>query len=91
MIPSDYIIEWRAEAPWVEDAKVEQDLIITKALVNIFSHPVLKDALAFRGGTALYKLFLKAADKFDILNRQIFEFWCRTVSRRLCVYIHQTL
>ncbi len=61
MIPHDYITEWRGQAPWVEDAQVEQDLVISRALVEIFSHPVLKGALAFRGGTALYKLHLPAA------------------------------
>lgn len=42
MIPRDYITTWRSEAPWVEDAQVEQDLVISRALVNIFSHPVLE-------------------------------------------------
>ena len=61
MIPRDYVTEWRSEAPWVDDAQVEQDLVISKALVDIFSHPVLYDALAFRGGTAFYKLYLPPA------------------------------
>ncbi len=61
MIPRDYILEWRARAPWPQDIQVEQDLVISRALVEIFSHPVLHDALAFRGGTALYKLHLPAA------------------------------
>ena len=65
MIPRDYITEWRGEAPWIEDAQVEQDLVISKALVDIFSHDVLRDALAFRGGTALYKLFLKPAARYS--------------------------
>lgn len=51
MIPRDYITEWRSEAPWVEDYQVEQDLVISKALVDIFSHPLLAHSLAFRGGT----------------------------------------
>ena len=50
MIPRDYITEWRAEAPWVQDFQVEQDLIISRAMVAVFSHPVLHDALALRGG-----------------------------------------
>lgn len=37
---------------------MEQDLIICRALVEIFSHPDLADNLAFRGGTALFKLHL---------------------------------
>ncbi|MFQ5716875.1 MAG: nucleotidyl transferase AbiEii/AbiGii toxin family protein [Nitrospinales bacterium] len=61
MIPRDYITEWRAKAPWVQDFQVEQDLIISKALVDIFSHPLLKNALPFRGGTALYKLYFPPA------------------------------
>ena len=65
MIPRDYITEWREQAPWVEDFQVEQDLIICKALVDIFSHPLLKEALAFRGGTALYKLHLKPAARYS--------------------------
>jgi predicted nucleotidyltransferase component of viral defense system len=61
MIPRDYITEWRAQAPWVDDAQVEQDLVISRALVEMFSNPTLHDALAFRGGTALFKLHLPAA------------------------------
>lgn len=60
MIPRDFITEWRATAPWVEDFQVEQDLVISRALVDIFSHPLLQTELAFRGGTALYKLHLSA-------------------------------
>lgn len=59
MIPRDYITAWRSEAPWVQDFQVEQDLIISKALIDVFSEPRLREALAFRGGTALYKLYIK--------------------------------
>ena len=48
MIPFDYITEWRAEAPWIDDAQVEQDLVISRALVEIFRHPALADSLALR-------------------------------------------
>ena len=65
MIPRDYITEWRANAPWVSDFQVEQDLVICRALVDIFTHPVLRDTLAFRGGTALYKLYLKPAARYS--------------------------
>ncbi len=65
MIPRDYVTEWRAEAPWIDDAQVEQDLVISKALVDIFTHPVLHEALAFRGGTALYKLHLKPPARYS--------------------------
>ena len=36
MIPRDYVTAWRASAPWVEDAQVEQDLVISRALVEMF-------------------------------------------------------
>lgn len=65
MIPRDYITEWRGRAPWVQDFQVEQDLVISRALVEIFSHPVLKEALAFRGGTALYKLYLTPPARYS--------------------------
>lgn len=58
MIPQRYIEEWKATAPWPIDAQVEQDLIIARALVEIFSDDLLKKSLAFRGGTALHKLYL---------------------------------
>jgi predicted nucleotidyltransferase component of viral defense system len=65
VIPRDYITEWRSHAPWADNAQVEQDLVICRALMNIFSHPVLGDALAFRGGTALYKLYLTPAARYS--------------------------
>lgn len=65
MIPRDYITAWRAQAPWVQDIQVEQDLVISRALVDIFSHPHLRETLAFRGGTALFKLHLTPAARYS--------------------------
>jgi predicted nucleotidyltransferase component of viral defense system len=65
LIPRDYITEWRANAPWVQDFQVEQDLVICRALIAIFTHPLLAKALAFRGGTALYKLHFKPAARYS--------------------------
>ncbi|MDE0452509.1 MAG: nucleotidyl transferase AbiEii/AbiGii toxin family protein [Gammaproteobacteria bacterium] len=65
MIPRDYVTAWRATAPWVEDAQVEQDLVISRALVEMFSHPLLARCLSFRGGTALYKLYLTPAARYS--------------------------
>ena len=65
MIPQDYITQWRAHAPWNEDFQVEQDLVISRALVEIFSDPILAGALAFRGGTALYKLYLTPPTRYS--------------------------
>lgn len=65
MIPKDYITEWREHAPWVQDAQVEQDLVISRALIEIFRVPEIAARLAFRGGTALYKLHLRPAARYS--------------------------
>lgn len=65
MIPFDYITEWRAQAPWVDDAQVEQDLVISRALVEIFRHPLLAESVALRGGTALSKLHLRPPARYS--------------------------
>jgi len=65
VIPRDFITEWRTEAPWIDDRQVEQDLVISRALVEMFSDELLRCQLAFRGGTALHKLFLKPAARYS--------------------------
>ena len=65
MIPRANITAWRAHAPWASDAQVEQDLVITRALVEIYRDPHLGAALAFRGGTALHKLFFQPAARYS--------------------------
>ncbi|MBD3867247.1 MAG: nucleotidyl transferase AbiEii/AbiGii toxin family protein [Acidobacteria bacterium] len=65
MIPQAFITEWRAQAPWTENAWVEQDLIISRALIEIFNSPGLKERLAFRGGTAIHKLYLHPAARYS--------------------------
>lgn len=47
MIPRDFITEWRERAPWTADRQVEQDLIISRALVELFARPAIAGALAF--------------------------------------------
>jgi len=65
MIPQRYIEEWKAQAPWPSDAQVEQDLVIARALVEMFSDDLLKESLAFRGGTALHKLYVKPQVRYS--------------------------
>lgn len=65
MIPRAAIVAWRAVAPWADDALVEQDLVLSRALVDLFSEPTLGDGLAFRGGTALHKLVLAPASRYS--------------------------
>lgn len=56
MIPAQNIVAWGNLVPWTDARQVEQDLIISRALVEIFSDPMLSEALRIRGGTALNKL-----------------------------------
>lgn len=65
MIPRRFIEEWKAVAPWPNDAQVEQDLVIVRALVELFSDDFLRKSLAFRGGTALHKLYLKPPVRYS--------------------------
>lgn len=65
MIQEHFLQEWRETAPWGVPAMVEQDLIICKALVCIFSDEFLASQLAFRGGTALHKLYLHPQPRYS--------------------------
>lgn len=65
MIPRACITGWRATAPWSTDAQVEQDLVLSRALVEIFNSPELAANLAFRGGTALHKLCFSPARRYS--------------------------
>ena len=65
MIPRAFITEWRDRAPWSQDAWVEQDLVISRALVEIFRIPSVSAGLAFRGGTALHKLYMLPAARYS--------------------------
>ncbi len=74
MLPRADIVRWRAVAPWADDDDVEQDLVITLALFDIFRDAALRESLAFRGGTALHKLHLPPAARYsediDLVQRE---------------------
>ena len=65
MIPRRYIEEWRQDAPWPDNAQVEQDLVIERALIELFSDDLLRENLAFRGGTALHKIYLNPQVRYS--------------------------
>ncbi len=65
MIAKPYIAKWQEFAPWKQFYQVEQDLVISRVLVEIFSDPFLQENLAFRGGTALHKLYLHPAPRYS--------------------------
>ena len=65
MIPQANITAWRANSPWSDDAQVEQDLVLTRALIQLFSDAQLSGKIGLRGGTALHKLFIHPACRYS--------------------------
>lgn len=59
MIPLANLQAWSIKAPWPDSRQVEQDLIISRALCDLFNAPALRGKIAFRGGTAINKLLFK--------------------------------
>ena len=72
MIPTQNIIAWGAVVPWADIRQIEQDLIISRAIVEIFSDKLLQRELRFRGGTALNKLHfpepLRYSEDIDLVR-----------------------
>ncbi len=65
MIPEAYIREWTEFVPWQNPNQIEQDLLITAVLLKIYQVPELRESLAFRGGTALNKLFFNPPSRYS--------------------------
>ena len=55
MIPKPYIAQWKDHAPQNSFDQVEQDLVISRVLVEIFSDEFLNENLSFIGGTGFEK------------------------------------
>lgn len=65
MISRAAITAWRKQVPWVGSDQVEHDLVLSRAICELYQHPLLKEQLVFRGGTALHKLFFEPAGRFS--------------------------
>lgn len=65
MIPRDFVREWLHHVAWQQEAMVEQDLIISRALVDLYNNELVRKNLVFRGGTALNKLYLQPAARYS--------------------------
>lgn len=65
MIPNIFIQNWSNHVKWQTPDQIEQDLIISRALVDLYNDPHIKDALVFRGGTALNKLFISPPSRYS--------------------------
>lgn len=85
MIPSQNIIAWGNVAPWTDPRQVEQDLVISRAVIEIFGDEFLSGQLRFRGGTALNKLHfpapLRYSEDIDLVRTSEGEF--KPILRRL--------
>lgn len=65
MIPAGHITRWAKNAPWPTREQVEQDLVLSRLIVEIANHPLLGDELVFRGGTCLHKLHLSTPRRYS--------------------------
>ena len=65
MIPNIFIQNWSNHVKWQTPDQIEQDLIISRALVDLYNDSHIKDALVFRGGTALNKLFINPPSRYS--------------------------
>ena len=74
MIPQAYLTAWSAKAPWPVLRQVEQDLMISRALCDLFNAPALRGKVAFRGGTAINNLLfpqpLRYSEDIDLVQMQ---------------------
>ena len=58
MISQAELAHWQQVVPWVEVSQVEQDLELSRLIVEIACHPLLGSELVFRDGTCFDKLWL---------------------------------
>ncbi len=65
MIPKNAVDAWRKQVPWNLDGQLEQDLLLSKAILDLYSDPFIQDHLAFRGDTALQKLYFDCPCRYS--------------------------
>jgi hypothetical protein len=59
------LIAWRAKAPWPNTVQIEQDLLLSRLMIEIALDERLGPELAMRGGTCLHKLHLPAPLRYS--------------------------
>ena len=65
MIPAAFVTAWSTRAPWPSPAQVEQDLLLSRVLIEMYQDDFLRDELVFRGGTCLHKLHLPTPRRYS--------------------------
>jgi hypothetical protein len=56
------LIAWRSKAPWPDRVQIEQDLLLSRLMIEIARDEVLGPELAMRGGTLRDNLTAKLAN-----------------------------
>ena len=65
MIPRADVTAWGANAAWPNREQIEQDLLLSRILVEVYNDAFLSEQLMFRGGTCLHKLYLPTARRYS--------------------------
>lgn len=65
MIPQSFIDSWRSTAPWSSDLQVEQDLVVSRAVAELYSDDRMSDLAAMRGGTVLNKFYFGGGSRYS--------------------------
>ncbi|MCL2152994.1 MAG: nucleotidyl transferase AbiEii/AbiGii toxin family protein [Oscillospiraceae bacterium] len=65
MIPLAAITAWSNTFPWADQHFVEQDLVLCRVLTELFNDSLIASKLAFRGGTAIHKLYLSPQPRYS--------------------------
>lgn len=65
MIARAHVTAWAAVAPWPFEYQIEQDLLLSRMIVEIANHPLLGSERRMRGGTCLHKLVLPRAQRYS--------------------------
>jgi hypothetical protein len=63
------LIAWRSRAPWPNPVQIEQDLLLSRLMIEIARDEVLGPELAMRGGTCLHKLHLPTPLRYSAALR----------------------
>lgn len=73
MIPRPAITHWARTVTWPTEEQIEQDLLLSRLIIEIANDPYLGDELIFRGGTCLHKLHmprpLRYSEDLDYVRR----------------------
>ena len=65
MIPEAFVTAWGVRAPWPSPGQVEQDLLLSRVLIETYHDEYLRRELVFRGGTCLHKLHLPVPRRYS--------------------------